>query len=140
MANAFFKKFKEACLNGTAPNLTTAGVLKIQLVDSADYTVNLSTHDFLDDVASAGRVGPATTLTNVTVTNGVLDFDDPTIAGVTGDSFENAVIYYEPTSSPTDATRRLVYFIDTTTGGALSGTPNGSGWQFQINASGLAEL
>lgn len=95
--------------------------IRIVFVDSADYTVNASTHDFLDDVAAGGRVGvSAASLANKTNTAGVMDADDHTINSVSGDQFE-AIIIYKHTG--TDSTSRLIAYIDNYTG--LPCTPNG---------------
>lgn len=112
---------------GSAPGAYTSG----------GKIVKIGADDFLDDVPSAARIGPATNAASVTCVNGVLKFTSPlNIPGVTGADFEAFIFYL---AGANDAARRLVYFGDTATSG-LPGTPNGSGWDFTIPASGLAEI
>lgn len=95
--------------------------IRVIFSDSADYTVDLSTHDFLDDVAAGARVATsAASLANKSATNGVCDADDITINSVSGDQFE-AIILYKHTG--TEGTSRLICYIDNYTG--LPCTPNG---------------
>lgn len=82
------------------------------------YTVNLATHDFLDDVPSGARVHVSGSLTGKTVTGGVADATDTVHTSVTGDTFE-AVILYKHTG--VDATSRLIAYID----GFTATSPNG---------------
>ena len=119
MANAFYdvggrNGFATAAINWTADTI------KVVLLDAADYTVNLATHDFLDDVPAAARVGTAVALANKTATAGVLDADDATLTTVTGDISEYVLIYKD---TGVEATSRLIALIDTATG--LPVTPNG---------------
>ena len=118
MANALYTKAKEAFLSGSI-NLSS-DTIKAILVDSADYTLNLATHDYLDDVPAAARVGSAVTLTSKSVTGGVFDAADPTFTGVTGDQFEYIIIYKD---TGTESTSPLIACIDSATG--LPCTPNG---------------
>jgi hypothetical protein len=55
MASGLYAKGREGFLDGTIDWDTDT--IKCVLVDTADYTVNLSTHDNLDDVPSGARVG-----------------------------------------------------------------------------------
>lgn len=94
--------------------------IRVVLIDAADYTVNLATHDFLDDVPSAARVGTPQTLGSKTATAGVADAADVTFSAVTGDQCEAILIYKFVTS---DADSPLIAYIDSGTG--LPVTPNG---------------
>lgn len=116
MANALYDKGREGFLDGSIDWDTDT--IKVALVDTGTYTVNLSTHDFLDDVS--GIVGTAQTLGTKTVTAGVADAADVTFTSVTGNSVEALVIYKDTGSA---ATSRLIAYIDTATG--LPVTPNG---------------
>lgn len=94
--------------------------IKVILVDTADYTVNLATHDFLDDVPSAARVATGT-LASKDTTAGVFDATDVTFSSVTGDVCEALVIYKD---TGVEGTSPLIGYID----GFASGmpvTPNG---------------
>lgn len=48
MANALYDKAREAFLKGDIDWLNDT--IKVMLVDTADYTVDLASHDSLDDV------------------------------------------------------------------------------------------
>lgn len=118
MANALYDKGREGFLDGSIDWDTDT--IKCVLVDAADYTVNLSTHDFLDDVPVGARVGTPQTLGSKTVTAGVADAADVTFTSVTGDPSE-AIIIWKDTG--VESTSRLIAYIDTATG--LPVTPNG---------------
>ena len=91
------------------------------LVDVADYTVNLATHDNLNDIPAAARVAVSVALTGKTITDGVADAADVTFPSVTGDPCEALVIYQH---TGNEATSRLIAYIDTATG--LPVSPNGN--------------
>lgn len=116
MANALYDKGREGFLDGSIDWDTDT--IKVALVDTGTYTVNLSTHDFYDDVS--GVVGTPQTLASKTVTAGVADAADVTFTSVSGSSVEALVIYKDTGSA---ATSRLIAYIDTATG--LPVTPNG---------------
>lgn len=120
MANALYDKGREGFLDGSIDWDTDN--IKCVLVDNADYTVNLSTHDNLDDVPSGARAtnGTSSNFASKTVTAGVADAADITLTAVTGDASESIVIYKD---TGTESTSRLIAYIDTATG--LPVTPNG---------------
>ena len=122
MANAFYTKARTAIAEGRILWRSSGGdTFKAILIDAADYTVDIATHEFLSDVPSIARVAVAT-LTTLAPTNGVYDASDVTFTAVTGDSCE-AIIIYQHTGS--DATSRLLLYLDTATAG-LPVTPNGT--------------
>ena len=119
MANALFDKGREAFLNG---DISWSGdSLKVVLVDSSLYTVNLATHQFLADVPAGARTSTSVNLTGKTITAGVADASDATFTAVPVDSSQEYVIIYQDTGDVN--TSRLIAFIDTATG--LPVTPNG---------------
>ena len=118
MANALYDKGREGFLDGSIDWDTDT--IKAVLVDTADYTVNLATHDNLDDVPVGARVGTPQTLGTKTVAAGVADAADITFPSVTGDPCEAIVIYAD---SGVESTSRLIAYIDSATG--LPVTPNG---------------
>lgn len=129
MANAIYPKCKEQLWQGGI-NLSTATVKAI-LIDSADYTYS-ATHEFLSDVAAAGRVATSPALGTKTFTNGVFDCADYTFTAVSGDISE-ALIYYIDTG--VEATSRLIAFKDT----GLTGfpfTPNGGDANVTVDTGG----
>lgn len=133
MANSLYTKGKENLLSGSI-NLTS-DTIKVQLIDAADYTVNLSTHDYLDDVAGAALVGTAVALGSKTFTNGTFDAADSTFTSVTGDQSEALIIYKDTGSS---ATSPLIAYIDTATG--LPVTPTGANIIVTWHASGIFSI
>lgn len=119
MANALFDKGREAFLNG---DISWSGdSLKVVLVDSALYTVNLATHQFLSDVPVGARTAISGNLTGKTIAAGVADASDATFTAVPVDSSQEYVLIYQDTGDVN--TSRLIAFIDTATG--LPVTPNG---------------
>jgi len=117
VANALYDKGRQKFLEGGIAWLTDA--IKVVLVDAADYTVDLATHEFLSDIPSGGRVATSGNLASKTSTAGVADAADITFTGVTGDISEALVIYKDTGSA---ATSPLIAYIDTATG--LAVTPN----------------
>jgi hypothetical protein len=133
MANALYPKFKEQALQGGV-NLAS-GNIKAVLVDLDDYTYSAA-HEFLSDVAVAGRVATSGNLASKTFTGGVFDSADPFFAAVTGDVSE-ALILFIDTGTP--STSRLIAFYDAGVSG-LPVTPNSGGIDVNINASGWFAL
>jgi hypothetical protein len=118
MANALYDKGREGFLDGSIDWDTDT--IKAVLVDSADYTRDLTNHDNLDDIPSGARVATSSALTSKTVTAGVADAADVTFSSVTGDQFEYVILYKD---TGVESTSRLIACIDTATG--LPCTPNG---------------
>jgi len=118
MANALYDKGREGFLDGSIDWDTDD--IRVVLVDTGAYTVNLATDDFLDDVAGGARIATSGALASKTVTAGVADAADITFSAVSGVQSE-ALVIYKHTGS--DATARLIAYIDTATG--LPVTPNG---------------
>lgn len=126
MANALYDLGREGFLGGDID--WDAHNIKIAFIDGADYTPNLATHDFFNDVAAdftpSGGSDPLVALSgnlaNKTKTAGVADADDVTITSVTGDQFEYILIFRD---SGAVATSNLIALLDTATG--LPATPNG---------------
>ena len=118
MANEMYDKGREGFLDGSI-DWDTDDIRAI-LIDTDDYTVNLATHDNLDDIPAGARVAVSGALTGKTVTGGVADAADVTWTGVTGDQSE-AIVLYKHTG--TESTSRLIAYINSATG--LPVTPNG---------------
>lgn len=119
MSNALYTKAKQALIAGDID--LESDTIKAVFVDGADYTPNLATDQFLSDIPSAARVAISGALQNKTVTDGVFDADDITVASVSGDQFEYLVLFKD---TGVEGTSRLLLLIDTATG--LPCTPNGS--------------
>jgi hypothetical protein len=124
MANALYDYGREGFLAGDID--WDADDIRAILIDTADYTVNLSTDQHLDDVPAAARVATSAALTAKSVSAGVADAADITWSAVSGDVSEAIVIYQH---TGTESTSRLIAYIDTATG--LPVTPNGGDIQVQ---------
>jgi len=133
MANAIYVKAKEQMLQGGI-NLAT-GNIKAVLVDLTDYTF-VSSHEFLSDVAVAGRVATSGNFASKTFTNGTFDAADVTFTAATGDQSEALIVFID---TGTPATSRLIAFFDTGVTG-LPVTPNGGDINVVWNASGIFTL
>jgi len=133
MANALYDKYAKLILDADLDMLVDN--LKVVLVDTATYTVNLNTDDFLDDIPVGERVATSANMSTKTTTDGVFDADDITFSSVTGDECEAVVIYKD---TGTASTSPLIAYIDTATG--LSVVPNGGDITITWNASGIFSL
>ncbi|AKC41226.1 TPA_asm: hypothetical protein PROPHIMCPROF_73 [Mycobacterium phage McProf] len=118
MANALYDKGREAFATGGIN--WTGDTIKVVLVDTGAYTVNLATHQFLSDIPAGARIATSSALGSKTATAGVCDAADVTHPAVAGASIEAAVIIKDTGSA---ATSPLIAYIDTATG--LPVTPNG---------------
>lgn len=118
MANALYDLGRESFLKGEIS--WSADNIKAVLVDTATYTVNLATDQFLSSIPAGERVATSANLTSKTTAAGVADAADVTFSSVTGDQSEAVVIYQD---TGVDTTSRLIAYIDTATG--LPVTPNG---------------
>lgn len=118
MANALYPSAKTSFLQGEID--LVSDTIKVQLVDLADYTYS-SSHEFLNELAAAARVGSAVTLTGKTVIDGVFDAADVSVPAVTGDSVEAYVLYKD---TGNEATSRLIAYFDSAASG-LPLTPSG---------------
>jgi len=110
MANVLYPSFKEALLSGTVDlriNSPVTMEVKVILVDTADYTYSAA-HTVLADVPAGARVAVSGALTGNTVSGGVFDANDVTLASVTGDVAEALVLYLDD-----GATDPLIAYLDT---------------------------
>lgn len=128
MANSLYETARAAFAKAEINWLTDT--IKLVVVDSADYTLNLTTDDFLNDIPVAGRVATSAAFTSKTVSaTGQVDAADVTLTAVTGDQFELIVIYKD---TGVESTSQLIAAIDTATG--LPFTPTGSNITIQWGA------
>lgn len=133
MANGLYANAKQLFLQADID--WAADDIKCVLVDTASYTVNLATDNYLDDISVGERVATSGNLASKTTTGGVADAADVTFSAVTGDQSEALVIYKDTGVASTSA---LIAYIDTATG--LPVTPNGGDITVQWNASGIFAL
>lgn len=132
MANVLYAKGRQGFLDGSI-DWDTDDIRAI-LIDTADYTVNLSTHDNLDDIPGAARVAVSGALAGKTVVDGVADANDVTFSAVSGDECEALVLYKH---TGTESTSRLIAYIDSASG--LPVTPNGGDIEVQW-AAGASKI
>jgi len=135
MANGLYDAGREGFLGGDID--WDANTIKVALIDAADYTRNLATHNFWDDVPGAARVAVSGALTGKTKVGGTADADDVTWSSVTGDVSEEVVCFSD--TGGADSTDPLIFDMDTFSSG-MPVTPNGGNINFVPNASGLFKL
>lgn len=119
MTNALYDKGRQGFLDGSIDWDTDD--IRLILVDTGAYTVNLATHDNLDDVPGGARIAVSGSLAGKTATDGVADANDVVFPTVTGVQSEALVLYKH---TGVESTSRLIAYIDTATG--LPITPNGA--------------
>lgn len=119
MASALYDKGRQAFLEGDIDWLNDT--IKVVLVDTADYTVDLAAHDFLNDVPSAARVATSAALASKSAVNGIADAADVTFSSVSGDQAEVLILFKD---TGTESTSPLIAYIDTAT--SLPVTPDGN--------------
>lgn len=120
MATALYDLARESFLKGEIA--WDSDNIKVTLVDSDDYTVNLATDQFLNVIPGAAIVSTSGNLASKTTTDGVADAADITLSSVSGDQSEALVIYQD---TGTASTSRLIAYIDNTGATGLPVTPNG---------------
>lgn len=121
--SALYDKGREAFLLGDID--WVADSIKAVAVDTSDYTVDLSTDNFLSDVPAGAQIAISSNLSGKTATAGVADCDDITLTAVTGDTI-SAIVLYKDTGSGSSSI--LIAFIEV---GPV--TPNGTDIVFNID-------
>lgn len=125
MASGLYAKGREGFLDGTIDWDTDD--IRIILIDTASYTVNLATHDNLDDVAAGARAATSDALATKTVAGGVAGAANKVLSAVTAGDPCEALIIYQHTG--TESTSRLIAYID-----GFTVTPNGGDITIQWDA------
>lgn len=124
-ANALYDLGREGFLAGEI-DWDTA-VIKVDLIDTGAYTIDLATHKFRSSVAAGARIASSAALASKTVAAGVADAADITYTALTGVSIELILIYQSSAvgggADVADTAQRLIAAIDTATG--LPFTPSG---------------
>lgn len=136
MTNQVFDSAAESLLRADIDLLVDD--IRTILIDAADYTVNISTHDFLDDVAAGARVATSGALTSKTVGTVSRAFDaaDETWSAVSGDVSEETLFYVH---SGVETTSDLILHCDTFSAG-MPVTPNGGDIVYSFAAGGILAL
>lgn len=136
MANGLFASYRTLVLSAP-PNLSSL-TIKAMFIDNADDTAVLATDNFIDDIASAGRIPAIASCPSLanktlgTVAAGVFDADNTTFSALSGDPAEQLILFED---SGTEATSDLLAMWDTATGLPL--TPNGGDVVVTWHASGI---
>jgi len=107
VANTIYPKGREGFAGGDVAWDTDT--IKLVAVDSA-YTYDAA-HDFLADVGAGARVATSSAFTTKSITNGVLDADDVTLASLPAGDTITAIVVFQDTG--VEATSRLILFFDT---------------------------
>lgn len=117
MANATYTQFKQGILNAEY-DLNTASI-KVALVRAYAFS---AAHATMADVTAAGGVtnGVSAALTNPTITGGVFDADDTTVA-TTASAVNHYLIVYQSSAvtggaDVAAASQKLIAYFDTGTG------------------------
>lgn len=110
MANALYKKAKEAFLDGLIDMNDDS--IRVCLVKNT-YIVNLNTHQFLSDISESNIAGTSFPLERTEVTDGIFDADNITIENVANTGFSYIILYKD---TGTRSTSRLIAYIDTADG------------------------
>jgi hypothetical protein len=119
MANALYDLARESFLKSEIS--WSGNNIKVALVDSAVYTPDLATDQYITDVTAGGAViATSANLGSKTTAAGVADAANVTFSSVSGAISEFLVIYQD---TGTPASSRLIARIDTATG--IPVTPNG---------------
>jgi len=107
MANTIYPKGREGFAGGDVAWDTDT--IKLVAVD-AGYTYDAA-HDFLADVGAGARVATSSAFTGKSITDGVLDADDVTLASLPAGDTITAIVVFQDTG--VEATSRLILFFDT---------------------------
>ena len=131
-----YSSYKEGMWKSTNPAIDDAGItLRLYLIDTAEYTVDLDTHTTLADVPAGARVS-SVDLTNVTlIDNGnAVDFDDAVFPGWATTEAE-AIIMVQWLG---DDTSPLIHYNDEHSGLPITG--NTQNVNFAVPAEGYMGL
>lgn len=123
MANALYDKGREGFLDGSIDYDTDD--IRAILVDAGQYTVDLSSHQFLSSVPVGARVGVTGAFANKTKTNGIADADDIDFTVGASQPTAECIVIYKHTGN--DATARLIAYVDTVSSGLPYTPPTGGG-------------
>jgi hypothetical protein len=135
-----FKHFARgnlAWILDASPTSAENTAFRTALVDTADYTVNLATHEFRDTgtISAAAQEETSGLMTLVdAAADGVVDASDVTFVGTAGDTCEGILVYQDEGLAASD---RLVFWWDTASGLPVT---LGGDVTVQWNASGLATI
>lgn len=128
MSNALYELAQDKIINADID--WTQDDIKAVLIDTADYTVDLVTDEFLSDIPSAAIVATSDNLTGKGVTAGVVTASPAEFSLVSGDTVEAMVVYQD---SGVAATSPLICYIDTSPNFPI--TPSGGNIDVEFDAN-----
>lgn len=134
MANTVYGLAKQAFGSGNIDWINDN--VKAVLVDTASYTANFTTDEFLDDIPAGARKGTTAALTGKATTLGALIASSATWTAVAAGSAIEAVVFFIDTG--TESTSRLIGYYDTATG--LPITPNGQDIALVLPGTGVFQI
>lgn len=135
MANEQYVNYKNLLLGAgvhTLIDFDAPDDVDFYLLDAADYTVNLATHQDAADIPGGARTA-IQAAAGLVVANGAVDLDDLTFVAVTGDQSE-AIVVAKHTG--TEANDTLFLYLDTFAAG-MPVTPNGGDIDLVFDPAGL---
>jgi hypothetical protein len=121
MANGFYVKgLKHLCFGEIVWKAAGGSNIRTALIDAADYTVNLSTHEFLNPAVGnpvSSTTGFEEESANMTLIDaaddGILDASDVTFTATAGDQCEGILVFQQTAADTTDV---LLFWWDTASG------------------------
>lgn len=122
MANGFYqhgmKHFARGNIAWIADASPTSGendAVRTALVDTADYTVDLTNHEFRDATGLSSGIEETSGLMTLidAAADGIVDANDVTFTGTTGDNCEGILVYQDEGSAAAD---RLLFWWDSASG------------------------
>ena len=121
MANGFYAKgMKHIAFGEIVWKASGGSNIRTALIDTADYTVNLSTHEFLNPAlgnppaAAAGFEEESANMTLIDAADdGILDANDVTFTATSGDACEGILVFQQTAGDTTDV---LLFWWDSASG------------------------
>ena len=123
MANGFYEHGAKHWARGNfkwlfdaTPTSAEDDAFRVALVDTADYTVNLATHEFRDAAGLAAGIEETSGLMTLVdgALDGIIDASDVVLLTTAGDQCEGILVYQDEGSAAAD---RLFLWWDTGVGG-----------------------
>lgn len=138
MPNAKYGLYMQEQLSPVSAVDWGADDIKVVLVDTALYAVNLNTDQFLSAIPVGARLATSGNLAGKTSALGVADANDVNIPYGAGLASCEALVIYKDTGVA--ATSKLIAYIDTATGLPFTPAPAGGSQTIQWNAAGIFSL
>lgn len=135
MASGTYTTFHVALLQGDISGGLDGADIKAVMVETGvgHYVVALTTDQYLSSIVAGDRIATSGNLASKTMTAGVFDAADASIAAVTGDPVDAVVVYVDTGNA---ATSQLVAYLEL----ASTFTPDGSDVVLKFNASGIVVM